>query len=105
MNDEINISLLNLPCLKKYLKTSIPKKDEKTIKLPFSIQNVYNFQENMNAKAAQINSIDGEPFQTQNKKTIEARSNNYSNLIMNEIQSEKYQNEEIQHYEDEENDQ
>ena len=59
----------------------------------------------MNAKAAQINSIDGEPFQTQNKKTIEAKSNNYSNIIMNEIQSEKYQNEEIQHYEDEENDQ
>lgn len=59
----------------------------------------------MNAKAAQINSIARKPFQTQNKKTIEAKSNNYSNIIMNEIQSEKYQNEEMQHYEDEENDQ
>ena len=40
------------------------KKDEKTIKLPFSSQNVYNFQKNMDAKAAQINSIAREPFQT-----------------------------------------
>ena len=44
-----------------------------------------------------------EPFQTQNKNTIEAKHNNYSNITMNEIQSEKYRDEEIQYYQAEEN--
>ena len=46
----------------------------------------------MDAKAVQTNSIAREPFQTQNKKTIEAKINNFSNIIMNETQSQKYQN-------------
>ena len=58
------------------------------IKLLFSNQNVYNFQRNINAKAAQIKPIAREPFQTQNRNTIEAKHNNYSNIMMNEIQSE-----------------
>ena len=62
MTDEIHISLLNLPCLKKYLKMLISEKNEKTIKLHFSNQNVYNFQKNMDAKAFQTNPIAREPF-------------------------------------------
>ena len=58
----------------------------------------------MDAKAVQTNSIAREPFQTQNKKTIEAKISNFSNIIMNEMQSQKYQNKEIskKHYQDEE---
>ena len=62
------------------------------MKLRFSSQNVYNFPKNMDAKDAQTNFIAREPFQTQNKKTIEAKINNFSNIIMNETQSQKYQN-------------
>ena len=60
---------------------------------------------NMDAKAVQTNSIAREPFQTQNKKTIEAKISNFSNIIMNQMQSQKYQNKEIskKHYQDEEN--
>ena len=59
----------------------------------------------MDAKTVQTNSIAREPFQTQNKKTIEAKISNFSNIIMNEMQSQKYQNKEIskKHYQDEEN--
>ena len=39
------------------------------MKLPFSSQNVYSFPKNMDAKAAQTNSIAREPFQTKNIKT------------------------------------
>ena len=55
------------------------------MKLPFSSQNVYSIPKNMDAKAAQTNSIAREPFQTQNKKNIEAKISNFSNIIMNEI--------------------
>ena len=63
------------------------KKDGKTMKLPFSSQNVYSFPKNMDAKAAQTNSIAREPFQTQNKKNIVAKISNFSNIIMNEMRS------------------
>ena len=57
------------------------------MKLPFSSQNVYSFPKNMDAKAAQTNSIAREPFQTQNKKNIVAKISNFSNMIMNEMRS------------------
>ena len=57
------------------------------MKLPFSSQNVYNFSNNMDAKAAQTNSMAREPFQTQNKKTIVAKISNLRIIIMNEMRS------------------
>ena len=88
---------------KEVFKDINSKKDENMIKLHFFSQNVYSFQKNINAKAAQITPIAREPFQTQNKNTIEAKHNNYSHITMNEIQSEKYRDEEIQYYQAEEN--
>lgn len=58
---------------KEVFKDIHSKKDEKMIKLHFSSQNVYNCRKNVNAKAAQIKPIAREPFQTQNKNTIEAK--------------------------------
>ena len=88
---------------KEVFKDINSKKDENMIKLHFFSQNVYSFQKNINAKAAQITSIAREPFQTQNKNTIEVKHNNYIHITMNEIQSEKYRDEEIQYYQSEEN--
>ena len=88
---------------KEVFKDINSKKGETMIKLHFSSQNVYNFQKNINAKAAQVKPIAREPYETQNKNTIEAKHNYYSNIIMNEIQSGKYQDEEIQYYQSEEN--
>ena len=57
----------------------------------------------MNGKAAQVNPTATEPFQAQNKNTIKVKDNNYGNIMMNQIQGEKYLDGEIQHHQDEEN--
>ena len=38
MNDEINISLSNLPCLNKYLKIIIPKKMKRRLSYTFVVK-------------------------------------------------------------------
>ena len=43
----------------------------------------------MDGKAAQINPIAKEPFQAQNKNTIKVENNDYSNIVMNLMKSEK----------------
>ena len=65
----------------------IPKKTERQRSYPFLVKMFTVFPKNMDAKAAQTNSIAREPFQTQNKKNIEAKISNFSNIIMNEMLS------------------